>query len=152
MRDSNGKLAVFLAWTAFLAAMSIWPQGLARAFEYQKVEPLLDTETTIIGQPFAYPADGPAKVTSDIVTLMPGEETGWHEHHVPLFGYMLEGELTVDYGEKGKRTYRPGDALMEAIDYPHNGVNTGDGPMRILVVFMSSIKGVESESVPAPPE
>ena len=25
--------------------------------------------------------------------FVPGAETGWHKHEVPLFGYMLAGEL-----------------------------------------------------------
>jgi len=37
------------------------------------------------------------------ITLLPGQQTGWHTHPVPLFGYILEGELTVDYGTKGQR-------------------------------------------------
>ena len=42
----------------------------------------------------------------------------------------LEGELTVDYGDKGKHVYRAGDALLEAINVRHNGQNTGSGPAR----------------------
>ncbi len=148
MRHHGYRTAASAVLAVLVAAL--WPPGSSRALEYKAVETLLDTETTIIGQPFAYPAESPAKVKAVIVTLLPGEETGWHEHHVPLLGHMLEGELTVDYGEKGKRTYRPGDTLMEAVDYPHNGVNTGETPMRVLVVFMSSDTGVETEPVPAP--
>jgi quercetin dioxygenase-like cupin family protein len=150
MRDRKGSLAVSAACAALVAALYIGAPGQAGAFEYKKVEPLLDTGTTIIDQPIIYPDDGPARITSSIVTLLPGEETGWHEHGVPTYGYMIEGELTVDYGDEGKRVYRHGDALMEAVDHPHNGVNTGDGPMRVLVVFMSSENGVESRNVPAP--
>ena len=55
-----------------------------------------------------------------------------------MFGYILEGEITVDYGAAGTRVYRTGDALMEAIDVAHNGRNTGDGSARILAVFMGA--------------
>jgi quercetin dioxygenase-like cupin family protein len=51
---------------------------------------------------------------------------------------MLEGEITVDYGAKGTRTYRKGDALIEAIDVLHNGRNTGSGVARVLAVFMGA--------------
>ncbi len=101
------------------------------------VTPLLETTETIIGQPLAYP-DGTAKVTAVIVTIPPGGETGWHEHAVPLFGYMLEGELTVDYGDKGTRIYKTGDSLMEAMNWPHNGTNRTNAPMRILAVYMGA--------------
>ncbi len=113
------------------------PSASAKDF-YPRVQPLLSTSRTIIGERIAYPTGAPAKVTAVIVTLKPGEETGWHRHGVPLYGYILEGELTVDYGVHGKRVYRKGDSLMEAIHAPHNGRNTGKGIMRVLAVFMGA--------------
>ena len=101
------------------------------------VTPLIATGDTVIGQPFAYPA-GKAKVTAAIVAVPPGGETGWHEHAVPLFAYILAGTLTVDYGDKGTRTYKPGDSLMEAMNWPHNGTNKGDVPVRILAVYIGA--------------
>ena len=98
------------------------------------VTPVLQATTTIIGQPIAYPA-GTAQVTAAIVTLPPGGQTGWHVHPVPLFGYVVEGELTVDYGDTGTHTYKTGDGLMEAVNWPHNGMNKGSVPVRILTVY-----------------
>lgn len=111
------------------------------------VTPVLESTTTIIGQPIAYPA-GTAKVTAAIVTIPPGGQTGWHLHAVPLFGYMLAGELTVDYGSKGTHVYKVGDALMEAMDWPHNGMNLGGVPVRILAVYMGA-EGV-ADATPVP--
>ncbi len=107
--------------------------------------PLLSTGTTIVGEPIRYPA-GPAHVTGSIVTLAPGARTVAHKHGVPMFAYILEGEITVDYGAKGKRTYRAGDALMEAMDVTHFGENTGSQPMRLIAVYMGA-KGA-SDVVP----
>jgi len=104
----------------------------------EEVTALLSTGKTVLGQTVSYPVGAPARVTAAIVAMQPGAETGWHEHDVPLFGYMLEGELTVDYGAKGTRVYRKGDSLVEAIDVPHNGRNTGSGVARILAVFMGA--------------
>jgi quercetin dioxygenase-like cupin family protein len=78
------------------------------------VTTVIDTTQTIIGQPITYPA-GNAEVTASIITIPPGGETGWHLHAVPLFGYILEGALTVDYGDKGTHTYSTGEGLLEAI-------------------------------------
>jgi len=97
--------------------------------------PLVQGGSDVLGTPLAYPAGTP-NVTSAIVTVPPGGETGWHEHEVPLFAYILEGELTVDYGSKGKKTYRTGEAVLEAVDWPHNGVNTGAVPMKLVAVYM----------------
>jgi len=111
------------------------------------VGPLISSGETIVGERIVYPRDAPAKVTAAVVTLAPGQETGWHTHGMPVLGYVLEGELEVDYGEKGIRVYRTGDAVLEAIGVAHNGRNIGSGPMRILAVFMGA-EGL-SPSVPA---
>jgi quercetin dioxygenase-like cupin family protein len=70
--------------------------------------PLLSTTKTVMDEPIVYPTGGVAKLTAGIVAMAPGQETGWHTHGVPLTGIVLEGELTVDYGDKGTRTYREG--------------------------------------------
>ena len=76
---------------------------------------ILSTGSTIIGEPIGYPAGAPALIAVEI-TLQPRQQTGWHMHPVPLFGYILEGELTVDYGPERQRIYRKGDALVEAME------------------------------------
>jgi quercetin dioxygenase-like cupin family protein len=100
--------------------------------------PLLSTGVTIVGETIRYPTSGPAHVTAAIVTLAPGESTIVHRHGVPLFAYILDGELTVDYGADGKRTYRSGQAFMEAMDVNHFGKNTGTQPVRLLAVYMGA--------------
>ena len=117
--------------------------------EYERVHAVYEGDTTVIGQSIAYPA-GEAEIVSVVVTLLPGEETGWHEHGVPLFGYILEGELEVDYGPEGTRTYTEGVGFMEALETAHNGRNTGDEPCRVLAVFMGAQGAERSWSVPAP--
>ncbi len=122
---------------ALLCALAIGKETVARE-PPSPAAPLLRTGTTIVGEPVVYPTGAPAQVTAAVVSLAPGEETGWHTHGMPVVGYMIEGELTVDYGEKGQRVYRAGEALMEAIAVAHNGRNTGSGPVRILAVFIGA--------------
>jgi quercetin dioxygenase-like cupin family protein len=110
------------------------------------VAPLLTTSTTIIGQPLVYPA-GTAQVTAAIITIPPGGETGWHVHQVPLIGYILEGQLTVDYGAKGTHTYAAGEALAEAMNWPHNGMNKGTVPVRLLAVYAGAAGIANAEPV-----
>ena len=105
---------------------------------YKRVEELLSQGTNIVGEKIVYPTGGPAKVTAVIVSMMPGEATGPHKHGVPLFAYMLEGELTVDYGTHGTKVYKPGDSFLEAMSVEHNGHNRGDTTARVLVVFMGA--------------
>jgi quercetin dioxygenase-like cupin family protein len=81
------------------------------------------------------------------IVLQPGQQTGWHRHPVPLFGYVLEGELTVDYGAREQKIYRKGDALAEAMTAAHNGRNASRHPVKILAVFIG-MEGLQ-DSVPA---
>lgn len=133
MRFRYCRLIVILAVTIFAAANPSHAEDRG----YPSV-PLLSTGTTIAGETLHYPTGGPAHVTAAIITLGPGAKTILHRHGVPLFGYILDGELTVDYGDRGKRTYRKGDAFMEAMDVPHFGVDTGKDPVRILAVYMGA--------------
>jgi|ERR1700730_4007751 quercetin dioxygenase-like cupin family protein len=117
---------------------------------YPEVRTILSTGSTIIGEPILYPPAGaPALISAVEITLQPKQQTGWHTYPVPLFGYILEGGLTVDYGPEGQRIYRKGDALVEAMNEAHNGRNTGEIPVRILAVFIG-MEGVQG-TVPASP-
>lgn len=131
MRMRGGALAIGLA----AAAGGFW-LGVAAA-EAPAVALLVSGSKTIIGQPLQYPAGTP-KVTAAVVTLQPGDSTGWHRHDVPVLGYMVEGELTVDYGPDGTRTYRKGEAFLEAFRTDHDGKNSGDGPASVLAVYMGA--------------
>ena len=110
------------------------PQGAYARDTYPPIEILVSSNESVIGEAIAYP-QGPARITAAIVTMQPGQKTGWHRHDVPLFAYILEGEITVDYGEAGQRTYQTGDSFIEAFRSNHNGENTGSGIARILAVF-----------------
>lgn len=98
-------------------------------------ETILDTGKTVIGQDITYPPGIP-HITSKIVTIPVGAETGPHTHEFPLFGYVMEGEIIVDYGDQGIKTFVKGDSFVEAINYTHNGKNNGDEPAEILVVLI----------------
>jgi quercetin dioxygenase-like cupin family protein len=117
------------------------PAAKADAAGYPAV-PLLSTGTTILGETLRYPTTGPAHVTASIVTLAPGQRTIAHKHGVPLFAYILDGELSVDYGDKGIRTYKKGNSFMEAMDQAHFGFNAGKEPARLIAVYMGA-KGAE---------
>jgi len=128
-------LRFHLAALALLAFIPVASHAQDRGYP---AAPLLSTGTSIVGETLRYPTSGPAQVTASIVVIAPGEKTIVHKHGVPLFAYMLEGELIVDYGPHGTRTYRAGDAFMEAMDVAHYGANNGARPVRILAVYMGA--------------
>jgi quercetin dioxygenase-like cupin family protein len=109
------------------------------------VETLVETHQTVLGQDFSYP-EGQAKMTAVVVTVPPGASLPRHLHPVPVFGYILQGELVVDYGPEGKIVYRKGDAFVEAFNTPHAGRNAGKGMVKILAVYAGAV-GVP-DSVP----
>jgi len=104
--------------------------------------PLLDSGVNFIGEQVSYPS-GKARIKSMLATMEPGQKTGWHKHGVPTYGYILEGQITVDYGDRGKTTYFAGEGVLEAMDYWHEGINDGDVPARVVVVFMGA-EGAEN--------
>lgn len=104
---------------------------------YPPLQVLLSTSTSVIGQELSYPAGKP-KITAAIVTMKPNETTGWHRHDAPLVAWIIEGEVTIDYGPAGTKTFKAGQAFVEAFKTDHNGKNTSSGITRILAVFAGS--------------
>ena len=105
---------------------------------------LLDGQRlTVLDQPLRYPTKGKAQVSSSIIVIEPGQETGWTKNPTPMYVYVLEGALTVEYEGGQVKEYRAGTALLEAIGTWHNSTNAGTEPARILVVSMGA-KGVKN--------
>ena len=121
---------------AAFAALAAFPALADSAPSYPAVA-LLSTGTTIVGEKIHYPK-GDAHITASIVTLAPGGRTILHKHLVPLYAYILDGELTVDYGAHGTRTYKQGASFMEAMEAPHFGENKTGKPVRILAVYLGA--------------
>jgi quercetin dioxygenase-like cupin family protein len=90
---------------------------------------------TILGQDFKYPTGTPLIKAFDI-TIPPGKQTSLHSHAIPLYAYVISGELEVDYGSKGKRTFKAGTSYIEAIHWCHIGKSMGGKPVRIIGVYL----------------
>ena len=103
------------------------------------VQILLQTTVNSLGQPIAYPHDGAPEVTALLIEMKPGEETGWHQHPVPLMGYIMEGELTVYQITGEKRVVRSGEISLESVNVVHNGINEGTALCK-MIVFVAGIK------------
>ena len=132
-----------------LAVLLATLPGFGAAADSYPAKIILDTGANVVGETIVYPTSGPAKVTAAIVTMAPGERTIVHEHGVPLFAYILEGELTVEYDGHGSRTYRKGDAFMEAMRVWHHGVNRGAAPVSLLAVYIGAEGAANVIPVPA---
>jgi quercetin dioxygenase-like cupin family protein len=128
---------MFLPRLLAIALIGFLPLA-AQADNAYPAKDLLTTSKTVVGEDIIYPTTGPAKITASIVTVAPGANTIEHRHGVPLFAYILEGELTVDYGAHGKKVFKKGDALVETMGVKHRGMNLGTTTVSLLAVYIGA--------------
>jgi len=110
---------------------------------------ILKTTTTTGHYPAKYLNTERPEITVVKVDIKPGAETGWHSHPVPLYAYVLEGDLTVEV--KGGKTYQfsAGDAIVEFVNIPHNGKNFGATPVVLIAFYTGEIGTPNTVMVPS---
>ena len=108
-------------------------QALPAGFE---TKPLIKTGKTRDNHPFQFPKTEKPEITSVIGTLQPGGRTPLHQHPVPVFVYVLEGEIELQTEGGQPHTYKTGEAFIESIGHNHQAFNKGSSPARIIVVFV----------------
>ncbi len=72
------------------------------------------------------------------VTFLPGKTTNMHTHPA-FYAYVLEGgKLQVNYADGGTEIMelKSGDSLFGTPEKPHNTVNLGTKPVRMLMIEM----------------
>jgi D-alanyl-D-alanine dipeptidase len=139
----------FIIAVNMLVGMMSWAHAGVDS-DYPTMQILLETERTIAGEVIKYPQTGQAKITASIITIPPGKSTGWHQHNIPLVGYLMSGELEMEYTTGKRVTLKKGDALAEAMSVAHIGANLGKEPVQIFVVFMGTDTLPSTHSVDAP--
>lgn len=146
MRVVQSVIALFLLFVL---------NSAAKGEEYRNVEvkKLITSSMSSNGDPLRYLQTAQPEVTALVVNFPPGGSTGWHKHPVPVYAYMLEGELTVELKDGRTFVFRKGDAILEVINTLHNGYNSGRVTAS-LVVFYTGAVGVPNvireESAAAP--
>lgn len=103
------------------------------------IEPVLKTDTTSTGQKISYPVSGQAQVTMLKITIPPGKTTGWHEHHFPVFAYVLKGTLTVELARNKTLQFTENSSFAEVIDTLHRGFNNGTTDLVLLAVYVGEV-------------
>lgn len=144
---------IVLAWGGLALAGAVVLTGCGGGDEEAQVAPtesaatmtapepavLLDQqEITIVDQRIAYPTKGVAQISSEITVLEAGQETGWLRNRVPVYVYILEGTLTVEFDAAVTREFSAGSAFVQAVKADYNGINKGTTPVRILTVAMGA--------------
>ncbi|MBV8887486.1 MAG: cupin domain-containing protein [Chroococcidiopsidaceae cyanobacterium CP_BM_RX_35] len=125
------KLGTILATPAWFFICAVLPVRGQPA-----VKLLLNSSTTAGGQPLQYPQTTKPEIKSELVTIPPGGQTGWHEHPNPTYAYIMTGKLTVETASGQQRQFKQGDSFLEVINTCHDGRNLGNIPAQVLVVFM----------------
>ncbi len=100
-------------------------------------EEVLATTTNMVGEPIIFPS-GPARMTAEAVSFEPGGHTALHQHPVPSFVYVLEGELEVRIEGQEPMRFTAGQAFVEPQDTTMQAFNVADGPTRLLVVYLGA--------------
>ena len=97
---------------------------------------------TVLDQVIAYPKGKHARISSEVVELQPGQQTGWRKQGTPTFVYVLEGSWSEEYDAGVTKEFASGTGFMQAQGVWHNGSNKGQDVARVLVVNMGT-KGVK---------
>lgn len=126
---------------ASLIAVAIGNAASDSAYhEAIRVTTLTKITTTSSGDPIAYPQIDDPEVTALLVEIPPGAETGWHEHPVPCYAYIIAGTVTVEMKDGTTKDFSAGEAFAEMVNRLHNGRNLGPKTVR-LVMFATGEKG-----------
>ena len=100
-------------------------------------EEVVKTTTNLLGEPITYPADT-AEITTEIVTLEPGGQTGYHTHQVPSWVHVLEGEVELRVDGAEPMRMATGQVFIEPQDVPMQAFNVAEGPTRMMVVSIGA--------------
>lgn len=105
------------------------------------IEILLQTSRAWNGDPYTgYPAGVPAFTVAKI-TVQPQTTIHWHQHQMPVFGYVLSGQITVEEKETGRtQLLSAGEILAETVNVTHRGF-TGSEEAQ-LIVFYAGAQGM----------
>ena len=118
-----------------------------QAFADGHVKRIISTSETALGNKIVYPV-GEAKVTAFEFTVPVGAPVLANTHSFPILLMIQLGEVRLDYGNGKSKVYRPGDAFIEDVGVVHSSKNTGDVPIKALVVAI----GVEGQKIMTPVE
>ncbi|MBI4512869.1 MAG: cupin domain-containing protein [Gemmatimonadetes bacterium] len=123
--------AALVAWPGPAQEMGQGPMGF-------KAMAVLQATTTASRQLIAYPTGGTPEITALLIEIAPGGQTGLHKHPTAApFVYVLEGTIEVQAEGEKPVVYSAGGnpGFVEVFNTWHNGINKGDKPAKLLVVF-----------------
>ena len=80
----------------------------------------------------------------------PGQSSGLHIHHGVEMNMVIEGELRVTLEGEAPRIMRAGDSIQIPREVPHEAVNTGTGPAKVVITYVVDKGRPLRDAVPLP--
>ena len=130
----NARILRLGILVSFLLASSSFVQG-GDYIDAVKAKKILVTTTAGNGRKHLYIKSEHPEVTALTVEIPPGAETGWHLHTVPVYAYVLTGNLSVEISDGKTLAFKAGDAIVEVQNLAHNGRNLGNELVRLVVFY-----------------
>ncbi len=99
-------------------------------------------------------ANVPIVLTGQVVEIAPGGQTGRQRHVVPSYIYVLEGVLTTNseggpVGVAGIQYHAVGQSYMDAMGVWHNHSNSGQVPVKYLLLLIGTPGGPTTQKAGA---
>jgi quercetin dioxygenase-like cupin family protein len=110
--------------------------------------PVSKDSLTIAGEPELYLSTPEPEVSSSVFTFPARSVSQWMTHPSPVYVYVLEGTLAVEFEDGSTQSFREGQAFLQCRSTWHRGRNDSPQTMRFLAVFFGA-KGVPNVVHPA---
>lgn len=99
-------------------------------------------------------ANVPTVLTGQTVEIAPGGQTGRQRHLVPSYIYVLQGVLTTNsdggpVGVSGAQYHAAGQSYMDVVGVWHNHSNTGQTPVKYLLLLIGTPGGPTTQQASA---
>jgi quercetin dioxygenase-like cupin family protein len=96
----------------------------------------------------------PVVLSGQVIEIAPGGQTGRQRHSVPSFIYVLEGTLVTNseggrVGVAGVQYHSAGQAYSDPVGMWHNHSAAGSGPVKYLLLLISTPGGNVTEKAKA---
>ena len=134
--------------TALLPVAAMAQVKTAPAAPTVSITPVSHDSVTIAGEPELYLSTPNPEVSSVVFTFPPGSVSQWMIHPAPVYVYVLEGTLTVEFEDGSHKSFHAGQGFLQCRSKWHRGRNDSAQTMRFLAVFFGG-KGVPNVVHPA---
>lgn len=149
-----GKAAMLAAGVLIMGGAPA-STAMAQADKAPPVEKGVKTSplVTSLG-PFRQPTSVPVVMIGQVVEIAPGGQTGRERTLVPSFLYVVEGTLTTDteggpIGIGGIQYHTAGQSYAEPTGLWHNYSNTGQAPVKYILLLLTTPGGAATEKAKA---